>query len=149
MIVEGDKMEKSRFKAFMVMAFVLTIGLFFSGCVASSGSQKGVEQMQENIVYDLPESASVSRVSYFYESYKGSPTLHFEVDIKNTTKEAHRYRLNILLPQGPAVGGMYPRKKKAIEPGDTLTRKFPVYIDSKKMPSDFMPTGFTIVVKEL
>lgn len=142
-------MEKIRFKAFIMMAFVLTIGLFFSGCVASSGSQKGMEQMQENIVYDVPESASISKVSYFYENYKGKPTLHFEVDITNTTKAAHRYRLNILLPEGPAVGGMYPRKKKAIEPGQTLARKFPVYIDSNKMPSDFMPTGFTIVVKEL
>jgi archaellum component FlaF (FlaF/FlaG flagellin family) len=143
-------MMKIRFRTFMMIAFVVMIGSLFSACVSSSSHpQKAMDQMKDNIVYDLPASASISKVSYFYEDYKGSPTLHFEVDIKNTTQVAHRYRLNILLPQGPAVGGMYPRKKKAIEPGETLTRKFPVYIDSKKFPSNFMPTGFTLVIKEL
>ena len=150
MIVEGEKMIKIRFRTFVMVAFVAMVGVLFSSCVStSSHPQKDMDKMKDNIVYELAESASVSKVSYFYEDYKGSPTLHFEVDIKNISQVAHRYRLNILLPQGPAVGGMYPRKKKAIEPGETLTRKFPVYIDSNKLPSNFMPTGFTLVVKEL
>ena len=142
-------MIKTRCNRLILIALVLLIGSLTSSCVATSPQADKGEQIQANIAYDLPESAAVTKVSYFYADYKGQQRLHFEVDLKNLTQEPKRFRVNILLPEGPAVGGMYPRKKKAIEPGKTLTRKFPVYIDSKKLPQDFLPSGFTILVKEL
>lgn len=137
-----------RFRPLFMFAFVLLAGFMCSACVTTS-SAPVKDQIPENIIYDVPDTAAITKVSYFYADYKGTDRLYFEVTVKNKTRDPRRYRLNILLPQGPAVGGMYPRKKKAIEPGETLTRKFPVYIDAKKFPADFMPTGFTLILKEL
>ena len=141
-------MKHVRLKTLRILALVLIAGLMCAACVTSS-STPVKDKMSENIIYNMPDSASITGVNYFYADYKGTDRLHFEVTVKNKSQVPHRYRLNILLPQGPAVGGMYPRKEKAIAPGKSLTRKFPVYIDAKKLPADFMPTGFTLVLKEL
>ena len=88
------------------------------------------------------KSAKVTNVSYGIKSYKGKDRLHVTVELKNVTKEPKRYRVNIWLPDGVSGGGFYPRKKKAIEPGKTLSRTFPMYYD--KIPSEM-----EIMVKEL
>ena len=147
-IKREGKMGKNRIKT--VLMLVITLGCFFSAYAMAGSSQKADDtEIAANIVYDLPPSAKITKVAYFYEAYKGAPTLHIEVGLKNVTDHPQRYRVNILLPEGPAVGGMYPRKKKAIEAGETLETKFPVYLEKSKFAADFMPTGFTIMVKEL
>jgi hypothetical protein len=135
-------------KGLLLMALtVIGAAFLLNGCATLGvGSQEGIAA---NIAYDLPSSAKITKVAYFYENYKGKPTLHFEVGIQNITDQPKRFRLNILLPEGPAVGGMYPRKKPAIEAGDTLERKFPVYLDAGQFPGGFMPSGYTLMVKEL
>jgi hypothetical protein len=133
-----------------MLSLVIALGCFFSACAMTTSAQKSDDAgIAANIVYDLPASAKITKVAYAYEPYKGASTLHITVGIKNVTDHPQRYRVNILLPEGPAVGGMYPRKKKAIEAGETLDRKFPVYLEKSKFAADFMPTGFTIMVKEL
>jgi hypothetical protein len=143
-------MRKNSIKTVLMLALVIALGCFFSACAMTGSAQKADDMgIAANIAYDLPASAKITKVSYLYEKYKGAPTLHIEVGIKNVTDHPQRFRVNILLPEGPAVGGMYPRKKKAIEAGATLERKFPVYLEKSKFAADFMPTGFTIMVKEL
>lgn len=141
---------KFNLKPLVPFVLLMSFALFLPACMTTTAKPaKSDDQLGDTIVYQIPENVRVSKVSYFYEDYKGTSRLHFEVALTNESQSPHRYRVNILLPQGPAVGGMYPRKKKAIEPGKTLSRKFPVYMDAKKFPGDFMPTGFTLVVKEL
>lgn len=140
-------MSRSINRSCCISLMVLIAAFFLCSCTTTGSAVKS--ELSQNIAYDVPASAQITKVSYFYEMYKGQPRLHFSVSIKNVTEEPKRYRLNLLLPEGPAVGGMYPRKAKAIEPGKTLERKFPVYIDLKKLPADFLPTGFTLMVKEL
>ncbi len=140
-------MSRSINRSCYIFMFALIAAFFLCSCTTTGSAVKG--ELSQNITYDVPSSAKITKVSYFYEIYKGQPRLHFAVSIKNVTEEPKRYRLNMLLPEGPAVGGMYPRKAKAIEPGKTLERKFPVYIDLNKLPNDFLPTGFTLIVKEL
>ncbi len=149
-IKREGKMGKNRIKTVLMLSLVLALGCFFSACAMTGSAQKADDAgIAANIVYVLPASAKITKVAYFYEAYKGAPTLHIEVGIQNVTDHPQRYRVNILLPEGPAVGGMYPRKKKAIEAGETLETKFPVYLEKGKFAADFMPTGFTIMVKEL
>jgi hypothetical protein len=64
------------------------------------------------------------------------------VELKNVSKQPKRFRVNIWLPDGVAGGGFYPRKKKVIQPGKTLSRTFPMYYDKA-------PPKATILVKEL
>ena len=132
--------------------FPVLLAMLLSACVvgcATTGGQNNSAGIAANVVYEVPDSVQIEKVAYFYEDYKGSPRLHFEVTLKNVTQEPKRFRLNILLPEGPAVGGMYPRKAGAIEPGQSLTRKCPVYVDQSKLPGMFLPSGYTMMVKEL
>jgi hypothetical protein len=140
-------MSRSINRLCFIFLFALIVAFFLCSCTTTGSAVKS--QLDQNITYDVPASAKITKVSYFYEEYKGQPRLHFSVSIQNVTQKPKRYRLNLLLPEGPAVGGMYPRKAKAIKPGETLEQKFPVYIDLNKLPNDFLPTGFTMIVKEL
>lgn len=145
-------MYKRTTRSCCISLIMLIVAFTFSSCTTTGSAVKGEAgpgELSQNITYDVPASAQIAKVAYFYKMYKNQSRLHFSVSIKNVTKEPKRYRLNLLLPEGPAVGGMYPRKAKAIEPGETLERTFPVYIDLKKLPADFLPTGFTLMVKEL
>ena len=120
---------------------VLVAALFFMLGLAVWPAAKA-EAGSFKVCYDVVDTAQITDVKYFIAKYKGKPRLHFEVGLKNVTSQPRRYRVNIYLPEGPASGGFYPRKKKSIAPGKTLKQKYPMYFDS-------MPTGYTIVVKEL
>lgn len=120
---------------------VLVVALFFILGLAMLPATKA-EAKSFKVCYDVVDTAQITDVKYFVAKYKGKPRLHFEVSLKNVTSEPRRYRVNIYLPEGPASGGLYPRKKKAIAPGKILKQKFPMYFDSE-------PTGYTIMVKEL
>ncbi|MBN1102995.1 MAG: hypothetical protein JXL84_06235 [Deltaproteobacteria bacterium] len=128
---------------FYVLALSLSL-CFLGGCASTGPTGGGAagSGIHANIQYDVVKGAEVTKVAYFFEKYQGKSRLHFEVTIKNVTDQIKRYRLNILLPEGPAAGGFYPVKGKGIEPGKDLTQKYPMYFHS-------MPTGFTLVVKEL
>ena len=69
-----------------------------------------------------------------------------ELTVKNVSSEAKRYRVHVFLPEGPAGGSLFPRKvkgdDKGIAAGESHTMELPMYFDR-------LPSGFTIVVKEL
>ncbi len=136
-------MGKNRWSLLAVLILSVTVAFVFS-CytVANSAEKKFKDGIPSNITYQVCKSAEITKVSYFFEKYKGKPRLHFEITVKNVSPEIKRFRVNIYLPEGPSSGGFYPRKGKGIEPGKTLTRKFPMYFDK-------LPSGFMLVVREL
>ncbi len=136
-------MGKNRWSLLAVLILSVTVAFVFS-CytVANSAEKKVKDGIPSNITYQVCKSAEITKVSYFFEKYKGKPRLHFEITVKNVSPEIKRFRVNIYLPEGPSSGGFYPRKGKGIEPGKTLTRKFPMYFDK-------LPSGFMLVVREL
>jgi hypothetical protein len=138
-------MAKKMKCVFMVFALI-AVGCFLSACATTGTAQGEAEGIAPNIVYDVADSAQISKVSYYFKSYKGADRLHIDVVVKNVSSETKRYRVNIFLPEGPSGGGLYPRKVKGdvtgVPAGEEHTRKFPMYFDK-------MPSGFTIIVKEL
>ncbi|MBN2034650.1 MAG: hypothetical protein JW836_15370 [Deltaproteobacteria bacterium] len=119
--------------------------LWLTGC-ATTGSASKEAGIAPNIVYKVTDSAQITKVAYYFKGYEGKTRLHMELSIKNISSETKRYRVNIFLPEGPAAGGLYPRAVKAdakgIEAGKEQTQAFPMYFNE-------LPTGFTIVVKEM
>ena len=81
-------------------------------------------QLEKNVV---PE-AELETFSCLFKKWEGSKTLHFKVVIKNVSTKAQRFRVNIFLDNGKAVGGLIPRKTKKglIEPGKTGSFVYPV-----------------------
>jgi len=74
-----------------------------------------------------PEAKLVD-FSCSFKKWKGTETLHFKVAVKNISNQPQRFRVNIFLDNGKAVGGLIPRKTKKglIQPGHTASFVYPV-----------------------
>ena len=76
----------------------------------------------------IAPEASLENFSCVMKKWKGENTLHFNVAVKNISNEDQRFKVNIFLESGKAVGGLLPRKikKGLIKPGDTAKFTYPV-----------------------
>lgn len=82
------------------------------------------------IDWQIAEQAKITSFACEVGTFKKKTALIFTVSIKNITKEAQRYRLNIfLLDQDKAAGHLIPRKGKppVVKPGETATVKVPFF----------------------
>ena len=89
--------------------------------------------------------AELAEFSCVMKEWSGSDTLHFNVAVKNVSDTPQRFRVNIFLDNGKAVGGLIPRKTKdgLVQPGDTAKFVYPV----KDM--DRGPKSVTVMVKTM
>ena len=103
-------------------------------CAADSKIEKSI----------APE-AELADFSCVLKEWNGSDTLHFNVAVKNVSDQPQRYRVNIFLDNGKAVGGLIPRKTKKglVQPGETASFVYPV----KGM--DRGPKSLTVMVKTM
>ncbi|MBU8911717.1 MAG: hypothetical protein KOO65_10660 [Desulfobacterales bacterium] len=76
----------------------------------------------------IAPEASLENFSCVIKKWDGADTLHFNVAVKNISNEDQRFKVNIFLANGKAVGGLLPRKikKGLIKPGDTAKFTYPV-----------------------
>jgi hypothetical protein len=76
----------------------------------------------------IAPEAELADFSCVLKKWEGSDTLHFNVALKNVSDVPQRYRVNIFLDNGKAVGGLIPRKTKGglVEPGQTASFVYPV-----------------------
>ena len=76
----------------------------------------------------IAPEASLENFSCIIKKWDGADTLHFNVAVKNISNEDQRFKINIFLANGKAVGGLLPRKIKngLIKPGDTAQFTYPV-----------------------
>jgi len=76
----------------------------------------------------IAPEASLENFSCVFKKYEGADTLHFNVAVKNISMEDQRFKVNIFLGNGKAVGGLLPRKikKGLMKPGQTLEFTYPV-----------------------
>ncbi|MCG8564911.1 MAG: hypothetical protein MI747_07495 [Desulfobacterales bacterium] len=74
-----------------------------------------------------PEAELVD-FSCVVKKWDGADTLHFKVALKNIDQIDHRYKVNIFLDNGKAVGGLLPRKVKKglVKPGKIVSFTYPV-----------------------
>ncbi|WP_299980292.1 hypothetical protein [Desulfobacula sp.] len=76
----------------------------------------------------IAPEASLENFSCVIKKWAGANTLHFNVAVKNISNEDQRFKVNIFLANGKAVGGLLPRKikKGLIKPGETAKFTYPV-----------------------
>jgi hypothetical protein len=86
-------------------------------CVSEGGLSKTI----------APE-AQLETFTCLFKKYEGAQTLHFNVTVKNISSQAQRFRVNIYLDNGKAVGGLIPpnTKKGLVEPGQSASFVYPV-----------------------
>ncbi len=83
---------------------------------------------QDQLEKTVASEAELETFACLFKKWEGSNTLHFKVVIKNVSTKAQRFRVNIFLDNGKAVGGLIPRKTKKglIEPGKSGSFVYPV-----------------------
>lgn len=93
----------------------------------------------------IAPEAELADFSCILKNWEGSDTLHFNVGVKNISQKAQRYRVNIFLNNGKAVGGLIPQstKKGLVEPGQTEHFEYPVN------GMDRAPRSLELVVKTM
>jgi len=124
----------------------LLAGLVLAGC-ASGLTPKSVPAVFPCVSpYKLKKmiapEAKLIDFSCSFKKWKGAETLHFKVAVKNISDQPQRFRVNIFLDNGKAVGGLIPRKTKKglIEPGQMASFVYPV----KGMPRQ--PNAITLKI---
>lgn len=125
----------------LFVLFMVSNMLVSCAGLSAKGTPTDASPIPPNIQYQVVQSAKIERISVFEALYEGVNRLHFEVTLKNVSQDKKRFRLNIFLPEGPSAGGLYP-EKGMLDPQKSLTLKFPMYFNQ-------LPSGFTLVVKEL
>jgi hypothetical protein len=77
---------------------------------------------------DITYQAELADFSCGFKKWGGADTLHFKVAVKNVSQKPQRFRVNIFLDNGKAVGGLIPRKTKKglLQPGETDSFVYPV-----------------------
>ncbi len=132
---------------FYLLGLFLTAGILFAGC-ATTGSMapgKTPECATGKVMQEIASEAKVTEFSCFFKKWDGSETLHYKVAVKNTTDSPQRFKVNIFLDNGKAVGGLIPRKTKKglVAPGAMASFVYPV----NDMPDS--PGEVTLIVKTM
>ncbi|MCK5915187.1 MAG: hypothetical protein KAG92_03525 [Deltaproteobacteria bacterium] len=121
-------MKMSIQKIFLYIVMITLSSTLLWSC---AGNKKPTEVKCEGAIeWDICEVAEITSFACELGSFKKKPALVYTVAVKNTSDQAHRYRLNIfLLDQDKAAGHLVPRKGKppVVKPGETLTIKVPFF----------------------
>ncbi len=123
------KREK-RFGGFCVLFWVAAV-LCLSGGVALNAH--AAEEMtpcaaDNQISKEISPEAQLVSLECFFKKWEGVNTLHFKVSLKNVSDKPQRFRVNICLDNGKAVGGLIPRKTKKglVKPAQSVSFVYPV-----------------------
>lgn len=120
-------MGKFRSTAAWAVLLVALAGLALSGCAGAKHKPGEVfvcvpdAKLEKTIA---PE-AQLEEFSCQFKKYEGYETLHFKVTLKNVSNADQRYRVNIFLDNGKAVGGLIPTKG-AVKAGESASFMYPV-----------------------
>ncbi len=133
---------------FSWVLFIIAAGvLFLAGAMTVTASAGDVFPCAKDsdISKTIAPEASLEDFSCVIKRYEGVDTLHFNVTVKNISNEDQRFKVNIFLDNGKAVGGLLPRttKKGLIKPGETESFTYPV------MAMDTTPQKIDLIIKTM
>ncbi len=123
-------MNRAKLKFILVLLIVAAGALISTNCMAA-GPAPGEEfscAADSDVSRTIAAEASLENFSCFVKKWKGADTLHFNVTVKNISSEDQRFKINIFMENGKAVGGLLPRKikKGLIKPQASATFAYPV-----------------------
>ena len=130
-----------------LLVILVALGLALVSCAGTKPKPGEVFPCvaEGNLEKTIAPEAELVEFSCVFKKWSGSETLHFKVTVKNVSSEDQRFKVNIFLDNGKAVGGLLPRKikKGLLKPGKTTTFVYPV----KNM--DEKPKAITLMIKKM
>jgi len=140
-------MNYCKIKFSWVLLIVVTGLLFLSGAMTVTATAEDVFPCAKDsdITKTIAPEASLEDFSCVTKRYEGTDTLHFNVAVKNISNEDQRFKVNIFLDNGKAVGGLLPTstKKGLIKPGETAKFTYPV------MAMNAIPGKIDVIIKTM
>ncbi|HKI48724.1 MAG TPA: hypothetical protein VKA69_05325 [Desulfobacteria bacterium] len=121
------KREK-RFGSFCVLFWVAVVLCLSSGTGVKAHAAEEMVPCAGQIDKEISPEAQLVSLECFFKKWEGVNTLHFKVSLKNVSDKPQRYRVNIFMDNGKAVGGLIPRKTKKglVKPEQTVSFVYPV-----------------------
>jgi hypothetical protein len=122
-------MNQCKIKVSWVLLIVAWVFLLTGASIITANAEEAFPCAKTcDIAKTIAPEASLEDFSCVVKKWKGENTLHFNVAVKNISQEDQRFKVNIFLENGKAVGGLLPRKikKGLIKPGDTAKFTYPV-----------------------
>ena len=121
------KREK-RFAGFCVLFWVAVVLCLSSGAGVKAHAAEEVVPCAGQIDKEICPEAQLVSLDCFFKKWEGVNTLHFMVSLKNASDKPQRYRVNIFMDNGKAVGGLIPQKTKKglVKPDETVSFVYPV-----------------------
>lgn len=91
----------------------------------------------QNLDLDLVSQVQLESMTCSFKKFEGVDTLHMKVAVKNVSDQPQRFRVNIFLDNGKAMGGLIPRRLKdgLVEPGQTVSFEYP-FINMTEKPKE-------------
>ena len=96
---------------------------------AMAQDQKVEIDCPSKVDFNLVDEVEVVSFSCSIKDYKKKfPSIHYALAIKNVSDSPKRFRVNIFLPDGKAVGGLLPLKGNPplAKPGEVVKGEYPV-----------------------
>jgi hypothetical protein len=121
------KREK-RFVSFCVLFWVAVVLCLSSGAGVKAQAAEEAVACAGQIDKEISPEAQLVSLDCFFKKWEGVNTLHFKISLKNVSDKPQRYRVNIFMDNGKAVGGLIPRKTKKglVKPQQTVSFVYPV-----------------------
>lgn len=119
----------------LLMLILLAYTLALSGCATNSTMATLPAESSHlscaeagNIDAQVVAEAEVVGFDCSFKDYKGVKSLHFDIKLKNVSSTDQRYRVNLFLDNGKAVGGLLPTKGKppVIKSGEEASFSYPI-----------------------
>lgn len=112
----------------MVSAILALTGCATKGLTPKDAPAEFQCAIDNNVQMDIADEAQLENFSCAFKKWEGAETLHFTVALKNLAADPKRFKVNIFLDNGKAVGGLIPRKtaKGLVAPGATASFTYPV-----------------------
>jgi hypothetical protein len=123
-------MNQKKVKFLWTLLISATLLIALTGCMKEQPKPGELFTCAKDSDIDktVAPEASLEDFSCMIKKWDGENTLHFNVAVKNISNEDQRFKVNIFLENGKAVGGLLPRKIKngLIKPGQTAKFTYPV-----------------------
>ena len=114
------------------MVCLAVVGLVLTGCSTGYTPKNAPDVFacvaEDKLEKDIASEAALQELSCSFKPFSGEDTLHIKVAVKNVSSSDQRFRVNVFLDNGKAVGGLIPRKtnKGLVKPGETQSFVYPV-----------------------
>ena len=122
-------MKQFKWVSIWPILIAVTAVLALAGCAGKGYTPDNAPSeflcaVNNNVEVDVAGGAELVDFACSFKKWEGAETLHFKVAVKNLTDKPQRFKVNIFLDNGKAVGGLIPRKtaKGLVQPGKTACR---------------------------